>query len=156
MLRRRATLILVTALALGGCGPAAPPSGQGDARALLESAVATLATLTSAHAHVDLAGKFRLDLDGSGNVKVVDLAAATVDADVDVANNRGKVSFAIPAYLDFGGDIVQIGPQRYVRTGLAGKYSRSIDPLPAAASVVTGLQDVIRADDTIYVKEALF
>jgi hypothetical protein len=61
-----------------------------------------------------------------------------------VTNNRGKVSFAIPAYLDFGGDIVQIGPQRYARTGPAGKYSRSIDPLPAAASVVAGLQDVIR------------
>lgn len=144
MRRRSTALVAFAVLVVGGCGPGALPSGQEDARALLESAVAALATVSTAHAHVELAGKFRLDLDGSGKVKVVDLAAATVDADVDVKNNRGKVSFAIPAYLDFGGDIVQIGPQRYVRTGVAGKYSRSVDPLPALASVVTGLQDVVR------------
>ena len=129
---------------VAGCGPAVAPSGQADARDLLDRAVATFATTQTVHAHVELAGKFRLDLDGSGAQKVVDLAGATVDADVDLANVRGKVAFAIPAYLNFGGDILQLGPQRYVRTGLDGKYSKSIDPLPAPASVVTGLQDVIR------------
>ena len=143
LLRRSAALAAVASLAFG-CGPGAPPSGQGDARDLLESAAATLATLKTAHGHVELAGKFRLDLDGSGAVKVIDLAGATVEADVDITNNRGKVSFAIPAYLDLGGDIVQIGPQRYVRTGPTGKYARSIEPLPAAASVVSRLQEVIR------------
>jgi hypothetical protein len=132
------------ALVAAGCGPAAVPSGQVDVRDLLDRAVATFATTQTVHAHVELAGKFRLDLDGSGAVKVVDLAGATVDADIDLANVRGSVAFAIPAYLNFGGEILQLGPQRYVRTGLDGKYAMSIDPLPGPASVVTGLQDVIR------------
>lgn len=150
-MRRRPATVAATAvlvawmtMVLGACGPAAPVSGGADARDLLDRALASFATLTTAHAHIELAGKFRLDLDGSGSVRVVDLAGATVDADADLAANAGKVVFAIPAYLEFGGDIVQIGPQRYVRTGIAGKYSRSIDPLPARASVVSQLQDVIR------------
>lgn len=133
---------------VAACGPAAAPSGQADARDLLDRAVATFATTAAVHAHVELAGKFRLDLDGTGTQKVVDLAGATVDADLDLTNVKGRVAFAIPAYLDFGGELVQIGPQRYVRTGLDGRYSKSIEPLPAQASVVTGLQDVIRGLQT--------
>ncbi|HEX7473964.1 MAG TPA: hypothetical protein VF323_12845 [Candidatus Limnocylindrales bacterium] len=144
MQRRWATGLAIVALALGGCHPAASASAQGDARDLLDRAVATFAALRTAHAHVELAGTFQLDLDGSGKVKAVDLAGATVDADVDLTNDRGKVAFAVPAYLDLGGDIVQIGPQRYVRTGVGAKYVRSIDPLPAPASVVGHLEDVVR------------
>lgn len=123
MLRRLATLVALVALIAGACGSSAP--ALTDPKEILSQSIATLQAMKSFHLHVDLSGTVNVDLRQTGKASPLDLQGTTADVDVDVSNNRAKVSVSAPAFF-LTADLIQIGPDTYVKAPLflGSKYNK--------------------------------
>lgn len=162
MIRRLAACLAVVAIVAGACGGTSAPALT-DPKDILTQSVASLSTLKSAHVHLDVAGTFNADLQGTGKPTAIDLQGTTADMDIDLPNKKIHASFGLPALLGLSGDLIQIGPDQYIKISLVGpKYKKSTTPTSTTAStpptdpqaVITQLKDGLSKLTTPPVKDA--
>src|SRR5664279_4945565 len=114
MIRRLAACLAVVAIVAGACGGTSAPALT-DPKDILTQSVASLSTLKSAHVHLDVAGTFNADLQGTGTPTAIDLQGTTADMDIDLPNKKIHASFGVPALLGLSGDLIQIGSDQYIK-----------------------------------------
>ncbi|HEX7473963.1 MAG TPA: LppX_LprAFG lipoprotein [Candidatus Limnocylindrales bacterium] len=163
MIRRLAACLAVVAIVAGACGGTSAPALT-DPKDILTQSVASLSTLKSAHVHLDVAGTFNADLQGTGTPTAIDLQGTTADMDIDLPNKKIHASFGVPALLGLSGDLIQIGSDQYIKISLVGpKYKKSTTPTSTTASsspptdpqtVIAGLKDGLSKLTTPPVKDA--
>ena len=114
----------LAAVALGAaataCGPSAP--ALTDPTEIVMAGVRSTASARSVHIDMTVDGSITADLSGTGEQGVpLPLTGTTAAADIDIANNKARATFAIPAFLNLNGEIIQVGDTSYVRTSLGGE-----------------------------------
>ena len=146
MIRRLAACLAVVAIVAGACGGTSSAPALTDPKDILTQSVASLSTLKSAHVHLDVAGTFNADLQGTGTPTAIDLQGTSGDMDIDLPNKKIHASFAVPALLGLTGDLIQIGSDQYMKVSLSGpKYKKSTTaPSTTASTPPTDPQAVIQ------------
>ena len=106
-----------------------------------------------------LDGTINADLTDSGTATDLPLNGTTATADVDMAGGKAHATFAIPAFLNLNGELIQIGETSYVKTSLTGPQfttEQATDSLPVdptdAAGIFDDVGDFLLADGVDPVK----
>ncbi|HET7726811.1 MAG TPA: hypothetical protein VFK54_05735 [Candidatus Limnocylindrales bacterium] len=147
---RAAALPLAVIVAACGGAPAAP--ALTDPNEIIVKSFETLQGAKSVHLEVGLAGSLTADLFGTGTATEFPLDTTTLNGDLDLANDRARVTFDVPALLGLSGEVLVIGETSYVKTSLTGPlYQKSTndgatedvpsDPAEAIAELRTALEE---------------
>lgn len=119
-----AALPLAAILAACAGAPAAP--ALTDPNEIIIKSMETLQGAKSVHLEVGLAGSFNADLFGTGSPSELSLDTTKLAGDLDIANEKARVTFDVPALLGLSGEILVIGDTSYIRTSLTGpQYQKS-------------------------------
>ena len=112
-------LLAGVAIALTACGAPALPALT-DPTEIVTAALKATEGAKSVHVDVTLDGTINADLTGSGTATDLPLNGTTATADVDMAGGKAHATFAIPAFLNLNGELIQIG-ETLVRQDLADR-----------------------------------
>jgi hypothetical protein len=152
---RRSPAILAlaasVAILVGACNGGTAGPALTDPTAIVTAALKSTEAAKSVHIQVALDGKAMIVLPGAGAGPgtPVDLAGTTASADIDFAKPAAKATFAVPALLDFAGEVIAIDGKSYVKTTLTGPLYQesvaygSLDDLTDAGRVIDGLGDLL-------------
>jgi len=167
MIRR---LPAVLALAAGvamlvtACGGTTTTAGPAltDPDAIITAALKSTEAAKSVHVEIDIDGKAKIVLPGTGTGTgpgtSVDVTGTTVSADIDFEAPAARATFAIPALLNFSGEVIAVDGKSYVRTTLTGPLyqesaaSGSVDDPSDAGRVIDGLGDLLQKEGVELVK----
>jgi LppX_LprAFG lipoprotein len=142
MFRRVAVVAVLVALTVSACGPG--PGQSLSPTEILNQSIATLSALKSVHVHVDVAGSAKLDILNIGIASSIDLTGTTADIDVDSVNHKLHATVTIPTLLGATADLIQIGPDQYLKTSISGPKYRKTTAAPIdAGALIKALQDVV-------------
>lgn len=151
-------LLSGVAIALAACGSPTLPELT-DPTAIVTAALKATESAKSVHLDATLDGTINVDLTGSGKATDLPLNGTTAAADVDMAGGKAHATFAVPAFLNLNGELVQIGETSYVKTSLTGpqfETQQATDSLPVdptdAAGIVDDVGDFLTADGVDPVK----
>lgn len=160
--RPAAVLALLTglAIALGACSAGSSLPALTDPTEIITAALKSTEGAKSVHIDATLDGSISADLTGGGGpAPSLPLTGTTASADVDMASGKAHVTFAVPAFLNLSGDLIQIGPTSYVKTSLGGplyETQQAADSLPVdpadAAGIFDNVGDFLTADGVDPVK----
>lgn len=119
--RRIAPALAAVTLLLAACGGVAAPALT-DPKEIVTQGLEAMGELESVHLVVSLDGTATVpDLGGEMN-----LSGTELTGDLDVANERARIEFSVPAMLGLTGEIVQVGRDSYVKTSFTGEmWSKS-------------------------------
>jgi hypothetical protein len=120
-MRRQLALLLAAGLVvLAGCGSSGPPPIE-DPKEIVVKGVEALQGTKSVHVRVDVSGEAPLDLTGAGSgANAIPLDGTTIEGDIDIANKKLDLTFAIPPLLGLTGDILVVDDAAYIRVPLLG------------------------------------
>ena len=141
---RPAALAVAATLVVAACGgSSATPGFTGpllsDPQEILARGLSALNDARTFHLDGQLSGTLNADLTGSGTTSAIDLKGTSLSADVDVPNERAKLSIKVPALFALTIDYIQIGPDTYSRNSLDGptwthtSQAASSSPAPSTA-----------------------
>ena len=91
-----------------------------DPQEILARSLSALNDARTFHLDGQLTGTLNADLTGSGTTSAIDLKGTSLSADVDVPNEKAKLSIKVPALFALTVDYIQIGPDTYSRNSLDG------------------------------------
>lgn len=131
------------ALVLAACGSPSLPALT-DPTEIVTAALKATETAKSVHLDMTLDGSINADLTGSGTATDLPLNGTTAAADVDMAGGKAHATFAIPAFLNLNGELIQIGETSYVKTSLTGPQFETqvaTDSLPVDPTDASGIVD---------------
>jgi hypothetical protein len=139
-------LLALVAVALSGCGGSSLPALT-DPSAIVTAGLKATEGAKSVHVDVTLDGSISADLTGTGGkAQAIPLSGTTASADVDIAGGKAHATFAVPAFLNLSGDLIQIGTTSYYKTSLGGplyEQQDSADQLPVNPTDTAGIFDNI-------------
>lgn len=144
--RLAAALGLLTgvAIALSACSGSSLPALT-DPAEIITAALKSTEGAKSVHIDLTLDGSINADLTGEGGpAPSLPLTGTTASADVDMAAGKAHVTFAVPAFLNLNGELIQIGPTSYVKTSLSGplyETQQAADSLPVDPTDAAGIFD---------------
>jgi len=118
------SLLVVVALVAAACGPSAP--ALTDPKEILTKAVEATGDAKSFHLLATLDGEFAADPLGTGGGKMT-LTGTKLEGDVDIANARAKLTFAVPALLGITGELIAVDDAAYVKTSITGDLYQKSD-----------------------------
>ncbi len=120
MLRRFTPALVMLAIALAACGSEAP--ALTDPREIISQGLAATGEVSSLHVDVVVTGSISIPETGG----TFNLEGTTAGGDFDVANNRSRLTFALPGFLGLTGEAIQDGNDTYLKTSLTGAlYAKS-------------------------------
>jgi hypothetical protein len=142
MFRRLAVPAVILALAASACGPAPGPSP--NPTQILNESIGSLSALKSAHIHIDVAGSAKLDILNIGLASTIDLTGTTADIDVDLVGDKVHATVTIPTLFGATADLIQIGPDQYLKSSISGPKYRKTTAVPIdPQALIKGVQDVL-------------
>jgi hypothetical protein len=147
------TLLSGATIALAACGGPSLPALT-DPNEIITAALKATEGARSVHIDVTVDGSITADLTGTGAAgTALPLTGTTAAADVDMAAGKAHATFAIPAFLNLNGELIQIGETSYVKTSLTGplyEAQETADSLPVdptdASGIVDDVGDFLTAD----------
>ena len=145
--RRLGTLLALlggATIALAACGGPSLPVLT-DPNEIITAALKATQGAKSVHIDVTVDGSITADLTGTGAAGTeLPLTGTTAAADVDMAAGKAHATFAIPAFLNLNGELLQIGETSYVKTSLTGplyEAQQAADSLPVDPTDASGIFD---------------
>lgn len=143
MPRRIATSLVAATLLLAACGGTADP-GITDPREIVTQGLEATADLTSVHIVLSVAGTATIPDMGGGEMA---LDGTRLEGDVDLENQEGHLTFAVPPLLNIEGEVIQVGEDSYTKTSLTGAmWSKSTvsddDPVSDAMDPAEQLDEI--------------
>lgn len=145
-------LLAAATLTVSACGGSSLPA-LSDPTEIVTAALKSTESAKSVHVEMKLDGSISTDLTGGGAAANAPLTGTTASADVDMAAGKARATFAIPAFLNLSGELIQIGQTSYVKTSLSGplyETQQATDSLPVdptnAAGIVDNIGDFLSAD----------
>lgn len=153
-------VLSVAAIALAACGSTPSLPALTDPNEIITAALKATEGAKSVHVEVTVDGTINADLTGTGGSgTALSLTGTTAAADVDMAGGKARATFAVPAFLNFNGELIQIGETSYVKSSLSGPQyvaQQATDSLPVdptdAAGMFDDLGDFLTADGVDPVK----
>lgn len=134
---------IAVAVAACGDGPALP--ALTDPNEIITVALKATESAKSVHVDATVDGAINVDLTGTGGEGTeLSLTGTTAAADVDMAGGKARATFAIPAFLNLNGELIQIGETSYVKTSLTGplyETQQATDSLPVDPTDASGMFD---------------
>jgi hypothetical protein len=134
-------------LSVAACGGPTLPALT-DPTEIVTVSLASAQAAKSFHVDVTVDGSITADLTGTGGSGTsLPLTGTVAAADVDVANKKAHATFAIPSFLNFTGEVIQIGKVSYLRSSLGGtkfEESESTDSLPIDVTDPSAMFEEIR------------
>lgn len=148
------TLLSGVAIALTACSGAPSLPALTDPNEIVTAALKATEGAKSVHVEVTVDGSIAPDLTGSGGAGTeLPLTGTTAAADIDMAGGKARATFAIPAFLNLNGELIQIGKTSYFKTSLSGPQYETLqatDSLPVdptdASGMFDGLVDLLSTD----------
>ena len=150
---------LTAAASIAACSGAPAAPALTDPDEILVKSVESLQTVKSFHLDVGVAGSLNLDLMGTGTTSEFPLDTTTFAGDFDIANEKARFTFDIPALMGLSGEALLIGDVSYVKTTLTGPlYIKSAveatdevptDPTAAIAELRTALAETEGLEPTL-------
>jgi hypothetical protein len=140
-----AAVVAGLAIALAACGAPSLPALT-DPTEIVTAALKATESAKSVHLDATLDGSINADLTGSGTATELPLNGTTATADVDMAGGKAHATFAIPAFLNLNGELIQIGETSYVKTSLTGpqfEAQQATDSLPVDPTDASGIVDEV-------------
>lgn len=121
MLRRfMPAAVLLMVLALAACGSGKPALTDPDE--IITQGIAATGEATSLHLDVAVTGSITIPETGG----TFNLAGTTAGGDFDIANDRARLTFKVPAIGGLTGEAIQIGTDSFVKTSVTGAlYTKS-------------------------------
>ena len=114
MLRRIAPALAAATLLLAACGSAGP--AVTDPKEIVTRGLEATAELTSVHV--------LLTVDGTASISELggemSLSGTRMEGDIDIENQQGHLTFAVPPLMGMTGEVIQIGNESYIKTSLTG------------------------------------
>jgi hypothetical protein len=146
-------------LAVSACGGPSLPALT-DPAEIIAAGLASTETARTVHLDVRVDGEINADLSGgTGTATTFPLTGTTASADVDMAGGKAHATFAVPAFLNLSGELIQIGETSYLKTSLGGplfEVQEAVDTLPVdptdAAGIFDDIGDFLLADGVDPVK----
>ena len=152
------SLLAGVAILVTACGGPSLPALT-DPNEIVTAALTSTEGAKSVHVEVTLDGSIDADLTGSGTGTSISLTGTTASADVDMAGGKAHATVAVPAFLNFNADLIQIGETTYLRSSLGGPQYETMeatDKLPVdptdAARIFDGVGDLLTAEGVDPVK----
>lgn len=148
--RLAAPMALLTgaAIALAACGNTPALPALTDPNEIITVALTATEGAKSVRIDVTVDGSINADLTGTGAAGTeLPLTGTTAAADVDMAGGKAHATFAIPAFLNLNGELIQIGETSYVKTSLTGPQFQSqevTEVLPVDPADASGMFDGVR------------
>ena len=137
-------LLASVAMALTACSGSSLPALT-DPNEIITAALKATEGAKSVHIDVALDGYINADLTGTGDAAPsLPLTGTTASADVDMAGGKAHVTFAVPAFLNLSGELIQIGPTSFVKSSLSGplfETQSAADSLPVDPTDASGIFD---------------
>jgi hypothetical protein len=130
--------VLLVAMAISACGSAGPALTDPDE--IIAEGLAATGQATSLHLAVAVTGSVTIPQTGG----TFNLEGTTAAGDFDIANDRARLTFKVPAFLSLSGEVIQVGTDSFVKTSLTGDlYTKSttsdtgvpVDPAAAIGQV---------------------
>ncbi len=138
-------LLSGVAIALAACGSTPSLPALTDPNEIITAALKTTEGAKSVHIDVTLDGSINADLTGTGGAgTALPLTGTTAAADVDMAGGKAHATFAVPAFLNLNGEVIQIGETSYLKTSLSGpqyETTQATDSLPVDPTDASGIFD---------------
>lgn len=128
MLRRLAPVLVVTLVVLAACKGAAAIT---DPKEIITQGLKATTSLKAFHVSLKLSGSVTMP----GSPAKIDLKSTSLEADVDIAGEKARLTFAVPAFLSLSGDVLLIGKDLWVKTSMTGdKYSHMSSKITGASA----------------------
>jgi hypothetical protein len=130
--------LLLVAMAISACGSAGPALTDPDE--IITQGLAATGEATSLHLAVAVTGSITIPQTGG----TFNLEGTTAAGDFDIAKDRARLTFKVPAFLSLSGEVIQVGTDSFVKTSLTGDlYTKStttdtgvpVDPVAAISQV---------------------
>ncbi len=151
-------LLASVVVALAACGSPSLPALT-DPTEIITAGLTSTEAAKSVHVEATLDGSINADLTGLGSGTDLPLTGTTASADVDMAGGRAHATIAVPAFLNFNADVIQIGEMTYLKSSLSGPQYEAMeatDELPVdptdASGIFDDLGDFLLADGVDPVK----
>ena len=146
-------LLAGVSIAVTACGASSLPALT-DPNEIIAAALKATESARSVHIDATLDGSISGDVAGTGGpASSFPLTGTTASADVDMASGKARATFAIPAFLNLNGDLIQIGPTTYFRSSFSGplyETQEALNSLPVdptnAAGIFDNVGDFLTAD----------
>jgi hypothetical protein len=154
-----AGLVLATiALAAVAC-QGQPARLLTDPKEILLAAASTTASAKSVHVDLAVDGPVQFNPFGNGAGAALDLKGTTASADVDLAANKVRATFASPQLMNIAGELIALDDTAYLKSTLTGPNYLSqhvaapggSSPAPSA-NPLAGLSDLLSRTDLAPVK----
>lgn len=153
-------LLGAVAIALAACGGAPALPALTDPNEIITAALKATEGAKSVHVDATVDGSITVDLTGTDAAGTgLSLTGTTAAVDIDMAGGKAHATFAIPAFLNLNGELIQIGETSYVKTSLTGplyETQQATDTLPVdptnASGIFDDLGDFLTADGVDPVK----
>jgi hypothetical protein len=163
MIRRPTTFALAAAVAVlvSACNGGNLAPALTDPKAIVTAALKATEAARSVHLDATVSGTadVTLPIGGSGSTPI-DVTGTTATADVDFARPAAHASVAVPALLNFSGDLIAVDGKSYLKTSLGGSlYGVSASPGAATdplqvSGIVDNLGDLLLKDGVDLAKGA--
>jgi len=138
-------LVAGAVLLLAACGNTPSLPALTDPNEIITAALHATEGAKSVHIDATVDGSISADLTGTGGAGTeLPLTGTTAAADVDMAGGKAHATFAIPAFLNLNGELIQIGETSYVKTSLTGpqfEAQQAADTLPVDPTDASGIFD---------------
>ena len=138
------SFLAATVFAVTACsGPSLP--ALTDPTEIVKAGLKSAESARSVHIDATLEGSINADLTGGvGAATTFPLSGTSASADVDIAAGKAHATFAIPAFLNLQGELIQIGETSYLKTTLSGplfETQQVTDALPVDPTDPSGIID---------------
>lgn len=163
MTRRPTILALAAAVAvlLSACNGGDLAPALSDPKAIVTAALKATEAAKSVHLDATVAGtaSVKLPIGGSGSTPI-DVTGTTAAADLDFSRPATHATVAVPALLNFSGDLIAVDGKSYLKTSLGGPlYQASTSPGAATdplqlTKVIDNLGDLLLKDGVDLAKGA--
>jgi hypothetical protein len=151
-------LLAGVTVALTACGGPSLPALT-DPTEIITAGLTSTEAARTVHVEATLDGTIKANLTGQGSGTDLPLTGTTASADVDMAGGKAHATIAVPAFLNFNADVIQVGETTYVKSSLSGPQYEAMeatDELPVdptdASSIFDDLGDFLLADGVDPVK----
>jgi hypothetical protein len=114
-------LLAGAAIVAGACSGAPAKPALTDPTEIITEALKATEGAKSFHLEATLDGSINMDLTGQGGeAPAMALTDTTATGDVDIAGQKVRLAFAVPAFLGLTGELIQVGTTSYMKTSLGG------------------------------------
>ncbi len=136
---------LIAGLLLAAC-QGQPASLLDDPEEILAAAATTAAAASSVRVDLTAEGTVAVDPLGTGTGTPVDLAGTNLTADLDLQAGKTRATFAVPALLGLGGELI-VADAVYLKSTLTGPKFQSIPLTGESQPPLKGLTDLLARTD---------